>query len=555
VKRILALVVAMLCLVIPAVSSAATFTVNTTADGPVTGTCAAGETCTLREALTAAGLQTTDPTDTVIVPAGRYVLTAGELVLTAGTTAVVGSGARSTVIDAVGALRVFDVAGGIAEFEDLTVSGGAATGALAETMPGDGGGILFAEAAEGGALRRVTVSGNTATLNGGGVAAPPETTTGKVLAVEGSTISGNRVSGGAVEALGGGLYVLGELTMVNSTVTGNVAESPVGLQEGGGILAGPAAQELATTSTTIVNSTIAGNSVGVGGTGGGLAIYNPGGLIEPTSTLTNTILAGNKVGEAESNCGPLTITSKNDLSGDASCTFTDTASKRETDPRLGPLADNGGETDTLALLAGSPAIDAGTSEGCPVLDQRGVARPIGTACDIGAYEYQPTPPNPGGSGGTGGTGGSGGGATGQTTEIADLKLAIKAQPKKPKRGKKLAFKVTVTNAGPSVAHAVVFKGTVPAATKKVKVKGLGLKACKLVKAKKGKGKGKKGKKKKPTLTCALGDLASGSSLSFAIGVKTKKGPRKLAVSGAVTSSVPDPTPADAKAKVVAKLKR
>jgi CSLREA domain-containing protein/uncharacterized repeat protein (TIGR01451 family) len=547
-KRIVGLVIGLLCLALPATGAAATFTVNTTADGPVVGTCAAGETCTLRDALSAASTSTVDPEDTVVVPAGQYLLTEGELELTGGKTVVVGSGARSTVIDAGGTSRVFDIAGGTAIFEGLTVTGGAASAALTEPMPGDGGGMLFAEEAEGGALRRVTVSGNTATLNGGGIAAPPETTTGKVLAVEGSTISGNKVSGGVAEALGGGLYVLGELTMVNSTVTGNVAESTVGAQEGGGVLAGPAAQELATTSTTIVNSTIAGNAVGPGGIGAGLAIYNPGGLITPTSALTNTILAGNLAAGTESNCGPLTITSKNDLAGDASCTFTDTASKTGTDPLLGPLANNGGETDTLALLPGSPAIDTGTTEGCPATDQRGVARPVGAGCDIGAYEFQPTPPAPPNKGG----GNSGVGTTTSGTASADLKLTIKPKPKKPKRGKKLAFTVTVANAGPSTATGATFVATVPKATKKVKIAGAAANACKLVNPAKGKKAKKKAKKR--TLTCALGDLAAGKSLTFAVGVRTKKAPRKVVVSGAASSTVADPTPADAKAKAVVKLK-
>jgi hypothetical protein len=64
-----------------------------------------------------------------------------------------------------------------------------------------------------------------------------------------------------------------------------------------------------------------------------------------------------------------------------------------TDPKLGPLADNGGPTRTHALLPGSPAIDRGNTDVCsadPVggVDQRGVTRPQGAACDIGAYESQ-----------------------------------------------------------------------------------------------------------------------------------------------------------------------
>ena len=540
VKKMVPLVVGLLCLVLPAISSAAGFTVNTTADGP--GECATvGAPCTLRGAIAAAA-SGPDAESVVTVPAGTYRLTEGELSVGGAKIIIAGAGARQTIIDAGGESRVLRANAESTVLEGLTVSGGAATEVLGEELAGDGGGILIGTAADGATLRNVTVTGNTAMLNGGGVAAPPESgsTTGKELVVEGSTISGNKVAGGAVEALGGGIYVLGQLTMTNSTVAGNSAESMAGLQEGGGVMVGPAPTEAASTTTAILNSTIAGNTVGTGGIGAGLTIDNPGGMTEQTSTLTNTIIAGNKAGETEADCGPLTITSKNDLSGDGSCMFGDSGSKTATDPKLGPLADNGGETDTLALLAGSPAIDAGTAEGCPAIDQRGVARPTGTACDIGAYEYQPPAPTT-----TPPTTKPGAPAPGQA-EAADLKLTIAPRPKKPKRGRKLLFKVTVSNAGPSAASGVVFTANVPKATKKVKVKGLGAKACKLSKAKKG--------KKKRTLTCALGDLAAGKALSFSIPVKTKKAPRKVAVAGAVTSSVPDPTPADAKAKAAMKLK-
>jgi len=57
-------------------------------------------------------------------------------------------------------------------------------------------------------------------------------------------------------------------------------------------------------------------------------------------------------------------------------------------PNLGPLADNGGPTQTMALLAVSDAIDAGDDGTCESLDQRGVSRPIGAHCDIGAFELE-----------------------------------------------------------------------------------------------------------------------------------------------------------------------
>ena len=58
-----------------------------------------------------------------------------------------------------------------------------------------------------------------------------------------------------------------------------------------------------------------------------------------------------------------------------------------TDPKLGPLANNGGPTLTMALLPGSPAIDAGDTSLAPATDQRGFPRPAGLAADIGAFEY------------------------------------------------------------------------------------------------------------------------------------------------------------------------
>ena len=74
---------------------------------------------------------------------------------------------------------------------------------------------------------------------------------------------------------------------------------------------------------------------------------------------------------------------------DASANFSSASSRGTLDPLLGPLADNGGPTPTMALLPGSPAIDAGDDSACPPTDQRGVARPQGLACDIGAFELVP----------------------------------------------------------------------------------------------------------------------------------------------------------------------
>jgi hypothetical protein len=99
--------------------------------------------------------------------------------------------------------------------------------------------------------------------------------------------------------------------------------------------------------------------------------------------LLNTILADSPSGQ---NCSGAVSDGGHNLSSDASCNFTNASSLNSISPRLGPLADNGGPTLTMALLAGSPALDAGDDLACPPADQRGIPRPQGSHCDIGALE-------------------------------------------------------------------------------------------------------------------------------------------------------------------------
>src|SRR5439155_8255139 len=75
------------------------------------------------------------------------------------------------------------------------------------------------------------------------------------------------------------------------------------------------------------------------------------------------------------------------LSDGHDCGLTATGDRQDIDPRLGLLQDNGGPTETEALLAGSPAIDGGDT--CGALDQRDTTRPRGSSCDIGPYEFAP----------------------------------------------------------------------------------------------------------------------------------------------------------------------
>ncbi len=519
--KLLAGTVVALALIAPAPVQAATFTVNTTADTSVAGGCTAEPACSLRDAIAAAS-SSADPEDLVVVPAGNYVLSAGELVVFgAGTVTIRGAGTRSTVVDAQQTSRVFNLEADKNVLEGLTVTGGFSDMLAGGEVAGDGGGILAYESEEA-VLRGLNVTGNVASQNGAGISAPPEGANKTAVSIVDSTIANNKVTGGALEALGGGVYVLGKLRMTNSTVTGNSVESAGAVVQGGGVLLAIDPASLEGSEGTIVNSTIAGNSVGAGGLGGGLAVYNPTPEVGGSATLLarNTIVAGNTGPAGPSNCAVVAmLTSDHNLSNDASCMFTDPGSRQNADAKLGPLANNGGETDTLALLEGSPAIDAGTNAGCPATDQRGVSRPQGTACDIGAFERVVTvAPAP--------------------AARADLQLRIKPKPKRPLVGGKLAFLVTVRNSGPSPASGVVVKGTVPALTRKVRApKVKGKRACKL-------GKVKGGKRK---LTCKLGDIAKGKAKKLRVVVRTEN-PGKVRVRARVRSGVTDPNLKNNKAK-------
>ena len=143
--------------------------------------------------------------------------------------------------------------------------------------------------------------------------------------------------------------------------------------------------------TVSLNSAVAGNggAKGPGSLGApdgqtGADGFAVAGIKAELASLVNTLLATNSPG---GNSAGTPVDLGHNLSSDASCAFTNIGSMNNTHPMLGPLANNGGPTLTMALLPGSPAIDAGNMALAPATDQRGFPRPAGLAADIGAFEY------------------------------------------------------------------------------------------------------------------------------------------------------------------------
>lgn len=247
--------------------------------------------------------------------------------------------------------------GGIYSTGILTINDSALIG----NAGGVGGGVQN----RGGVYNPGTLTINNSTLAGNvgnGVANVSGT-----LTINKSTLSANHADNG------GAIRNLGTARIINSTLSGNIST-----------YAGGAVYNVA--KLAIFNSTLSGNSSAQGGD-----IFNEGG----TATLQNSIVANSLKG---GNCGGVIKSLGYNLTSDDSCSFNSNGDLNNVDPQLGPLQNNGGPTQTMALQSGSPAVDAGSPGGCTDgqghllgTDQRGEPRPdkedVG-GCDMGAYERQ-----------------------------------------------------------------------------------------------------------------------------------------------------------------------
>ncbi|HUF54112.1 MAG TPA: choice-of-anchor Q domain-containing protein [Dehalococcoidia bacterium] len=273
---------------------------------------------------------------------------------------------NSTII---GNTAVTGGGGGIqAQISSLTIANSTLTGNSAGT--------------DGGAIRNVslnattisgsTLSGNNAGAQGGAIYSDEP---GSTVSIVSSTLSGNTAnSGGAIRANFSGL------SLGNSTVTGNTAVF------GGGIYNGEES------STGLINVTITDNTATTSGGGVYSPADAPGDVV-----MRNTIIADQQAGADCS--GSTFISMGHNLDSDNTCNLNQGSDIPTGNANLGPLANNGGATQTHALLLSSDAIDAGNDAVCaadPIfnVDQRGAPRPQGPQCDIGAFEAAAPTPTP-----------------------------------------------------------------------------------------------------------------------------------------------------------------
>jgi hypothetical protein len=400
---------ALLLLVLPAGAAAATFEVTTRVDHEPNG--CTSQDCTLREAVIAGNA--TQAAKRIVLPARKrpYVLTrfgfgedqaaVGDLDLndSDGDWVVVGAGAAKTVIDAsglVGGDRVFDVAATGAsvsvQMSELTLTGGRA-------VDGGPGGAIQLRAGRL-TLTELLIRGNSNQAGfGGGIG----TDLGSALIVKKSTVRDNNATA-TLGGSGGGIAMQGAGRIEATTISGNDAD------HGGGM-----SVQAPSAGIRLANTTLSGNNaIGLGdagdGFGGGMRIDNGAGAVEltnvtiagnsgmsatgimlqetPENVLVSDTLIGRQVGpgiNCNSNQGLDMFDSLGDnLADDDICGLEHNSDLVVGNLRLAPLRANGGPTKTHALKKPSKARNTANCE--TKRDQRGVRRPQGPRCDIGAFE-------------------------------------------------------------------------------------------------------------------------------------------------------------------------
>ncbi|HEX8078155.1 MAG TPA: CSLREA domain-containing protein, partial [Chthoniobacterales bacterium] len=352
-------------------------TVTNTADHD-DGSCS-GSDCTLREAIRTAN-ELSGPDVIVFAPnvTGTINLT-GALPVISTEVTIIGPGANRLTVrrDTGGNYRIFLISNGSTSGPKVTIRGltlangqGVGSGAPGGCIYNDFGTLRIEQCAIVG--------------NGGGIGAGFFNFRGTITVVD-STVSGNVATGAGGAFYNSAAQGPATVNLVNSTLSGNSASR-------GAAIYNPGTTGVATAS--LLNCTVTGNAAPLGG------ISNEGASAK--LILQNTLLRTGASGDNIVNANGAVVTSLgNNLSSDAAGgdggtgpggLLNQTGDIRNTDPQLDPsgLVDNGGPTQTIALLPGSLAINAGSDAAAPVRDQRGYTR-TGVS-DIGAFEFAGTIP-------------------------------------------------------------------------------------------------------------------------------------------------------------------
>jgi predicted outer membrane repeat protein len=497
-----------------------TETVNTLADLPLTENehyCSedgepGSDICPLRAALEFLPNLTNIGADdmVVVVPAGHYLLgTKGALPIgephAACKTGTVkcpvtlrGAGAGLTVIDGQNNGRILTnvSSAGPVIVQGVTLKGGNTSGS---------GGAIKAEGVESLTVLNSTITENHALEMGGAILA-----TNAVTVVDSSITHNSADKGGAISMLfnpvtllrstvssnkavfgsGGALQLVDQLggsgidaNVIDSTLVGNSAS-----EAGGAIYAGERDK------LTVRYSTITGNTASTGGGGGGV-----GGKPLTTLTLEGAILSGDAPNECAGIPSVNTVVA-NIVFGPSSCPIFAPPAPLNADPRLGAPSANGGLGATLALLRGSPAVNAGGAS-CPstgAVDQRSIARPRGAACDLGAYE-----------------------------SATDAGITLAATPDPVSVGSPLSLTATVDDSGSEPLSGVVLTVPVPTGASLVSAPA----GCNAAFS------------ATTTVTCQLGSMVPGQSVPISIAVRPER-TGALSETASVTADQADYNPAN-----------